>query len=208
MTPELEKEMIIGIVSAFFTALFTGIPAAALFWWSWRRDQERLVVQKLVVQPRTAPGGSAERDKRGPTFGILIRNRSLFSAHVSDVGFKIDGNVIRLEYPRVPHKMKRNTGLMSNALYTLDEEFDPWEVPSQASLRVDVRDKDHLKIVTALSAAGAKLNLSNEDLFRGPSVEALVASETGKEFTSMPFWTRVKRVFEKALLPPEAERPF
>jgi hypothetical protein len=203
MTPELEKEVIVGILSAFFTALFTGIPAAALFWWSWRRDQERLVVQKLVIKPRTS-GGSAEREKRDPTFGILIRNRSLFPAHVGDVSFKIDGNVIRLEDPGVPNKTKRNTDAMSSVQLVLDENFDPWEIPSQASLRVNVRYWDHSKIVTALSAAGTKLNLSNEDVFRGPSVEALVESETGKEFTSVPLRERVKRAFAKALLPPES----
>jgi hypothetical protein len=204
MTPELEKDMIIGIVAVFFTALFTGIPALLLFWWTWQRDQERLIVQKLLVQWQTASGDSVlERDTRGPTFGILIRNRSLFPVHVSAVGYKIDGNVIALEHPIPPSKMKQNPDPHSNRPYILDDTFDPWEIPSQASMRVDLSDADRVKIVTALLTAGEKLNLSIEDLLRGAKVEALVASETGKEFTSMSFRARVKHMFEKVLLPPE-----
>jgi hypothetical protein len=102
MTPELEKEIIVGVVSAFFTALFTGVPAALLFWWTWKRDQERLRVQKLVNRWKAEKGGTVfERDSLGPTFGILIRNRSLFSVHLSAVGFKIDGQVVPLDHPQV-----------------------------------------------------------------------------------------------------------
>jgi hypothetical protein len=204
MMPDLEKEVIVGIVSVFFTALFTGIPAAVLVWWTWQRDQERLVVQKLLVQGQTALGDSVlDRDQIGPTFGILIRNRSLFSVHVSAVGYKIDGKVIALEHPVPPRKMKRNPKSDPFRPYVLDENFDPWEVHSQASMRVDLSDADRLKIVPPLLEAAERLNLSLEDLLRGPNVAALVSSETGKQFTSMPFWTRVRRVFAKALLPPE-----
>src|SRR5882672_756006 len=133
MTPELEKELIVGIVSVFFTALFTGIPAALLFWWTWQRDQERLVVQKLLTQVQTTSGSSVlETDQLGPVFGILIRNRSLFPVHISAVGYKIDGNVIALEHPVPPSKMKRNPESNPYRPYILDDAFDPWEIPSQA----------------------------------------------------------------------------
>src|ERR1700730_2151825 len=109
MTPELKKEMVVGILSVFFTALFTGVPAALLFWWTWKRDQEQIIVQKLLNRWDTATGGKVlERDELGPTVGILVRNRSLFSIHVSAVGFEIDGQVIPLEHPAAPMKMKRN----------------------------------------------------------------------------------------------------
>jgi transposase len=57
VTPELEKEMVVGILSVFFTALFTGIPAVLLVWWTWKRDQEQLVVQKFVNRWDTIAGG-------------------------------------------------------------------------------------------------------------------------------------------------------
>ena len=79
MTPELKKEIIIGVCSALFTATFTGIPAVLLFWWTWRRDQERLVVQKLLMYlPTIAEYTDLEKDEFGPNFGIVVRNRSLF----------------------------------------------------------------------------------------------------------------------------------
>jgi len=73
MTPELEKELIVGVVSALFTALFAGIPGIALFWWTFRRDQERLLVDKLTSH-----------------WGILIRNRSLFPVYVTSARIMID----------------------------------------------------------------------------------------------------------------------
>lgn len=194
--------MIVGIVSVFFTALFTGIPAVLLFWWTWQRDQERLVVQKLLMETQTVSGGSVlERDQLGPTFGILIRNCSLFPVHVSAVGYKIDGNVLPLEHPIPPSKMKPNPDPHSNRPYILDDTFDPWQIPSQASMRVQLSNGDRLKIVPALLTASERLGLSVEDLLRGPKVEALVASETGKEFTSLSFRARVKHLFEKACYP-------
>jgi hypothetical protein len=39
MSPELEKEIIVGLLSAFLTAVFTGVPAILLFRWTWQRDQ-------------------------------------------------------------------------------------------------------------------------------------------------------------------------
>jgi hypothetical protein len=48
MSPELTKEIIVGAITAFAAALFSGIPAAILIRWSWQRNQERLIVQKLM----------------------------------------------------------------------------------------------------------------------------------------------------------------
>ena len=95
MTPELTKELIVDSLSVFLTALFTGVPAGLLFWWTWQRDQERIVVQKLFSNWQTITRNwVSEKDQFGPVFGILVRNRSLFSVHVSSVGFEIDGTII------------------------------------------------------------------------------------------------------------------
>jgi hypothetical protein len=209
MTPELEKEVIIGVVSVTLTALFTGIQAAALVWWTWQRDQERLVVQKLLVQGQINSGESVtDHDELGTAFGILVRNRSLFAVHITAMGFKIDGKVIVLGHPVLPTKMMRNPDPLSNRPFILDENFDPNEVPSQTSWRVEVIGHDRLEVIKALLKASERLNLSIEELVRGPHVEALVALETGKEFTSKSFWTGVKQGLEKALRPPEEMRLF
>jgi hypothetical protein len=39
------KEIIVGSVAVASAALFSGVPAAVLVWWTWQRDQERLIVQ-------------------------------------------------------------------------------------------------------------------------------------------------------------------
>jgi len=204
MTPELEKELIVGIVSSLFTALFTGIPAAALFWWTWQRDQEQLIVQKSIYRWDTESGGKVlEKDQFGPTFGIIIRNRSLFSVHVSSVGFQVDGEVIELERPLFPLKMMKNPDQGSNRPY-IAADSDPREIPSQASIRVEVNDVDRPKIGAALMAAATNRGISMDDvLLNSILVVALVALETGKEFSSMTFFARIKRTLGKALLAPE-----
>ena len=154
MSPELTKELIVDSIAVTLTALFTGIPAALLFWWTWHRDQERLVVQKLFTNWRTLQGKEwvAEKDNFGPVFGILIRNRSLFSVHVSEVGFEIDRNIIPLEHPLFPVKMKMNPDLRSN-LPVIPDESDPKEIPSLKSTRVSLQAADRPIIAAALFIA-------------------------------------------------------
>ena len=202
MAPELEKDLIIGVVSALSTALFAGVPGIALFWWTYRRDQERLIVQKLLYRLDTLSGGKIfEKDQFGPTFGILIRNRSLFSVHVSAVGFEIDGEVIALERALYPVKTKVNPD--PNSYMPFVPDGDPQEIPSQASMTVSVRDTDRPKIAVALLKAAEKHGVSIEDILMGPKFAALVATETGKQFTSISLLARAKRLFGKALLAPE-----
>ena len=89
-----------GVAAVFFAALFSGIPAIVLVWWTIRRDQERLVVQKLVWYGNKLGGGSVIlRDDKGPMFHVLIRNRSLFPVHISAVGFEIDGLIVESKNP-------------------------------------------------------------------------------------------------------------
>src|ERR1043166_6065289 len=128
MTPELAKEIIVGCVAALATA----VPAALLFWWTWQRDQERLIVKKLIPHWPTLTGDSIpETDAFGPVFEILVRNRSLFPVYVSAAGFLIDGEVIELQSPFFPAKMKRNPDPRAGGAYIADDSSDPRELPSQ-----------------------------------------------------------------------------
>ncbi|MDR3412062.1 MAG: hypothetical protein P4L87_14150 [Formivibrio sp.] len=103
---ELEKETIVACVGA----AFSGVPAVLLFWWTWRRDQERLIVQKVIDHYPTLGGEQViAKDPSGiPLMDVLIRNRSLFPVRVAAVGFKIDKTVIQLETLDWPVKVKRN----------------------------------------------------------------------------------------------------
>ena len=198
MTPELKKELIIGIVSALATALFTGIPAVALFWWTWRRDQERLRVQKLFPHGRTLSGDRVRlRDDFGPGVGIVIRNLSLCPVHVSSVGFDIDGEVVELEQPYFPLKMIPNPDKTSNYPNIADPSADPYEVPGGKSIAVNVMGvADRSRLSNLLKGAAERHKQTEDELLGSSKVVALVALETGKVFSSMPY---LKRLWRKAL---------
>jgi hypothetical protein len=195
MTPELIKEIIVNSLGVFFTALFAGLPGAALFWWTYQRDQERLIVEKarpreLAMQKKQ----SLEKGNLGPVYGIVIRNRSLFPVHVSAVGFEIDGEVIAAEHPAFPLKLKKNPDPTSNRPNITDEDVDPFEIPSQASMHVSLfNPEDRKKFTAAILHAANKQDVSIESILYGPKMIAMVATETGKLFTSMPSWKRAYR---------------
>lgn len=199
MTPELIKEIIVGSVAAFATAVCTGIPAALLFWWTWQRDQERVIVQKLIPNWSTLAGERVpEKDGFGPVCNILIRNRSFFSVYVSAVGFLIDGEVIELEHPYFPLKMKANPDPNSNRPNIADDDSDPQEIPSQKLLMIDVyEDSDRAKIGESLMKAAKRHKTSAEKILISPRVAAIVALQSRKEFTSETLrrriWRRAKR---------------
>jgi len=199
MSPELEKEIIVGLLSAFLTAVFTGVPAILLVWWTWQRDQERVTVQKLIPFAKTVEGKRVRiRDQSGPEFGILIRNRSLFSVHISAVGFQIDDEVVQLEHPYFPSRMKRNPDELSNRPYIADPDYNPRELPSQACVQVSVLDPtDRTKLSTVLLSIAEKRGVSTDDLLMSGRVIALVALESGRIFSSLPFGRRFwRRVLE------------
>jgi len=195
MTSELTKEIIIGSLAVFFTALFAGIPGMALFWWTYQRDQERLIVEKTRPRGLALEGKQVfAKDSLGPVFGIVIRNRSLFSVHVSAVGFEIDGEVIPAERAAFPVKMKKNPDTEANRPTIPDEDADTFEIPSQASIQVSLFNPvDRKKLAAALLRAANKRDVSVESILNGPKMIAMVATETGKLFTSMPMRKRIYR---------------
>jgi hypothetical protein len=198
MTPELEKQIIIACVGVFFSALFTGFPAILLFWWTWRRDQERIKVQKQINFMDTLDGKKLMvKDAAGiPDLGILIRNRSLFPVRVSAAGFEIDGNVIPLEHPHLRLRLKRNPDQNSNRP-NIPDDSDPGEIMSGASIWIKTvasSDKDSLK--NALCAASSRYDISLEELVLSSKVVALVALESGRGFSSITVKGRIwKTVF-------------
>lgn len=198
MTPELTKEIVVGTVAAAATAIFTGIPAALLFWWTWQRDQERIIVKKLIPNWPTLTGEwIPEKDQFGPTFDILVRNRSLFPVYISSAGFLIDGEVIELENPFLYLKMKPNPDPYSNRPYIADDEFDPKEVVSQKLTTIHVHGReDRARIGAALTKAAQRHNKSAEEILISPKVVAIVALQSGPQFTSESFrgriWRRVR----------------
>lgn len=189
---ELEKETIVACVGA----AFSGVPAVLLFWWTWRRDQERLIVQKVIDHYPTLGGGQViAKDQSGiPLIDVLIRNRSLFPVRVSAVGFQIDKTVIQLETLDWPVKVKRNPDPYT-ALSEVPDDRDPSELRPGESVRIALRDTaDREALRTAITDACKKHKMTPEELVLSRKVKALVALESGRQFSSLPFTVLIRRV--------------
>jgi hypothetical protein len=194
---ELVKETIVACVGA----AFTGVPAILLFWWTWRRDQERLTVQKLIDEWPTLDGrGVIVKDDSGiPRLGILVRNHSLFPVHMSAAGFSIDGEVLQLQSLNLPLRIRKNPDPSSNRPNVPDDS-DPAEIRAGESLQLKVKalnpsDSDLLR--ASISRACGKHEVSAEELVLSRRVVALVALETGKRFSSLPVGKRLwRQIFE------------
>jgi hypothetical protein len=182
VTPELEKEIIIAI----FTAFCTGIPAGLLFWWTRRRDQEHLLVQKVFYN-MSHPDSDKDEVSKGT--GILIRNRSLFSVRIASVKFLIDGKPIPLEGPLIRANVNRNESPESHF-----NDCDTWELASQASGRVAIGPNDRVRFSVAVLNAPHKES-PEEDFLTSPRVVAFVETESGKEFTSMGVAEKIKHAY-------------
>jgi hypothetical protein len=195
---ELEKETIVACVGA----AFTGIPAILLFWWTWRRDQERLIVQKIIDYVKTLDGKRVVfKDSTGlPSLGILVRNRSLFAVRISAAGFRVDKEVLELENLNLPLRLKRNPDPSSNRL-NIPDDSDPAEIKSGESLQIRLSNQsDEAAISEAIKNACQRRNLSAEELVMSRRVTALVALESGRIFSSLPFFKRMYRVLIEPLV--------
>lgn len=188
---ELGKETIVACVGA----AFTGIPAILLFWWTWRRDQERLIVQKLIDYVKTLDGNRVVlKDPTGlPSLGILVRNRSLFPVRISAAGFRVDKEVLELENLNLPLRLKRNPDPNSNRP-NIPDDSDPAEIRGGESLQIRLTNgSDESTIGEAIKNACQRLDLSAEELVMSRRVTALVALESGRIFSSLPFFKRMYR---------------
>jgi hypothetical protein len=192
---ELKKEIIVGCIAAIATA----IPAALLFWWTWKRDQERIIVKKVIPHSPTLTDQSVpEKDEFGPVFNILITNRSLFPIYLSAFGVSIDGEVIVLESPLLPVKMKANPDPYSNRPNIADADSDPREILSQKSTTVE-RYANRAKVASTLTRAAERHNTSAETILTSSKVFAIVLSQARNEFTSESFRHRIWRTTKTRL---------
>ena len=69
---------------------------------------------------------------------------------------------IAAEHPDVAGvKMKKNPNAMSQLIYIEDDSADPWEIPSQASLRVSLsKTSDRNRFTAALLRSAEKQDVS------------------------------------------------
>jgi hypothetical protein len=196
MSPELEKEIIVACAGVFFSAFFGGIPAALLFWWTWRRDQERLLVQKWILFADRLDGNEVIlKDSSGmPSLGVLIRNRSLFPVRVSAVGLDVDGLILQLDSPHFDIRLKRNPDPSSNRP-SIPDDSDAQEIASGALVTAKVLShSDRESIRQALGRAATRRHTSVDALLLSKRVTALVALESGRQFDSSSLTRRIVRL--------------
>lgn len=194
---ELEKETIVACVGA----AFSGVPAVLLFWWTWRRDQERLIVQKAINHyPQLGGERVVAKDQSGiPIMDVLIRNRSLFPVRVGAVGFKIDKTVIQLETLDWPVKLKRNPNPYT-VLSEVPDDRDPSELRPGESVMIALRDTaDRNALCSAITSACQKHKMTPEELVLSRKVKALVALESGRQFSSLPFTVFDRRIVSEQI---------
>lgn len=88
MLSDREFKILITGLAALPTILLAGLAT----FWSWRRDQERIIVQKSPVHWRTLDGSQNENTLTG--IGILVRNLSLYPVRIVGLGFLLDGKTL------------------------------------------------------------------------------------------------------------------
>src|ERR1017187_10765988 len=130
------------------TVSFTGFVA----WWSWRRDQERLRVQKIVPYVQTVSGEWVPTS--GGDIGVLVTNFSLFPSRVCAVGLKLaNGNIVEFADTR-----RERTDKGPLTMPELSSESDgprvawPVDIPSYGRFTFYAGLSDRKNIINAAGA--------------------------------------------------------
>jgi hypothetical protein len=150
MTQEQSFTLWITALTALPTIAFTGVVA----YWTWRRDQERIIVQKVPLNWETLDETESEATLCG--IGILVTNLSLFPVRISGLAFRFKGTS-----------------------YPIDRDWhrDEWtpEIASHARMVIYSTDAEWAKLVDAIGNRGRIL----ESKF-----VAVAKTETGRRFAS------------------------
>jgi hypothetical protein len=150
MTPEHEFTLWTTALTAFPTIALTG----ALAYWTWLRDQERIIVQKSPVYLETLDGAQTNATLAG--VGIVVRNLSLFPVRIAGLGFQM-GRQRPFAFDRNQHK----------------EEW-PLEIASRARMIV-FANPEELKQLQALGLPSKVMDWK---------LVAIAITETGSPFRS------------------------
>jgi hypothetical protein len=147
-------------LSALPTIVFTGVIA----YWTWRRDQERIIVQKSPQYWNTLDGTQPDAALCG--VGVVVTNLSLFPVRITGLGFLIDG---KKSFPldREKHKVQWSPEIASHARMVVYAEEGEWK-----------------QLVNILGNRG-RVNDWN--------FVAIANTETGRRFASNRFSVRVFR---------------
>jgi hypothetical protein len=114
-----EFTLLMAGITALPTITFTGFVA----YWTWRRDQERLVIQKVPFYYDSVIG--TEVLAQGVPGGILVRNLSLFPVRVAGLAFVAKGKFVEIR--RGEHGDAWPTELPSHAEMLVNASSQEWQ---------------------------------------------------------------------------------
>jgi hypothetical protein len=147
MTPEHKFTLWTTALTALPAIVFTG----AVAYWTWRRDQERIIVQKSPVYWKTLDGTD------GPLagVGIVVTNLSLYPVRIAGLAFLVGGKTI-LVFDRDEHKDEWPLKLASHArmrVFASDREWKRLE-----TLGVPNKIMDWKFVAVAATETGARFS--------------------------------------------------
>ncbi|HEX4038637.1 MAG TPA: hypothetical protein VHX37_11315 [Acidobacteriaceae bacterium] len=128
MTPDHKFTLWTTILTGLPTIVFTG----GVAYWTWRRDQERIVVQKSPQYWNTLDGRMTPEVL--VTVGVVVRNLSLFPVRVSGLAFLMDGKEV-LVFDRSDHEDEWLKELPSRARMVVYANDREWQQLNRLGLR-------------------------------------------------------------------------
>jgi hypothetical protein len=169
MTPEHKFTLLTVIFTGLPTILFTGVVA----YWTWRRDQERIIVQKSPLHWKTYDGTEGALDGAG----VVVKNLSLYPVRISGLAFVFD---------------KRNF-----FIFDRDEHKDEWplEIASHARMVVYANPREWKR----LEALGTRDKIMNWKFVAVAVTEtgSRFASNRFKVWIARPLWFLRDRLSKK-----------
>jgi hypothetical protein len=117
------------------TALPAIVIAGVVAFWTWRRDQERIIVQKSPVRMQTLD----ETETAVTGVGIAVTNLSLFPVRIAGLGFRLDGKTV-FYFDRSKHETEWPTEIPSRARIAVYANFDEWKQIQALGLRDRIMD--------------------------------------------------------------------
>jgi len=164
MTPDQKIALWVASLTALPTIVFTGWVA----WWTWRRDQERIIVQYSPLHWESIDGTQPDATLSG--LGIVVRNLSLYPVRIVALGFRLEGKTT----------------------FTLDRDAHsgkwPEELASHARVVIYATDQEWIRLQT----------LGIRERIRDKKLEAVALTETGSRFSSRRLGVRIMQPLRSA----------
>ena len=169
MTPEQTFTLWTTALAGLQTVAFTGWIA----YWTWRRDQERIIVQKSPVYWETIDGTDPDGTETDATLcgvGIVVTNLSLYPVRIVGLGFRMNGkHALAFEREKLgnewPSEIASHT---RTAVYTSEAQWR--RLVDTLGHRGRILDRKFVAV--AVTATG---NRVNSDRLSGPVLKPVLA---------------------------------